>query len=101
LCGSTQHLGGEEYSDEHLACDGRDELDVVNEQLLRYLLDVPVIGPSDIIESIVYLSGQAGRYLTGDTLPADAGRTVKWCCDGRSPSRRHTGDTSAIEKGFL
>jgi NAD(P)-dependent dehydrogenase (short-subunit alcohol dehydrogenase family) len=50
---------------------------VVNEELLRYLLDVPVIGPSDVIESMAYLCGHAGRYLTGVTLPVDAGRTVK------------------------
>jgi hypothetical protein len=50
---------------------------VVSEQLLRYLLDVSVIGPSDVIESMVYLGGHAGRYFTGVTLPVDAGRTVK------------------------
>jgi SDR family mycofactocin-dependent oxidoreductase len=63
---------------------------VVNEQFMQFamehpefgetmqnLLDVPVIDVSDITEAVLYLCGHSGRYVTGVTLPVDAGLTVK------------------------
>ncbi|MDT5078663.1 MAG: hypothetical protein QOJ80_3300 [Mycobacterium sp.] len=63
---------------------------VVNEQFMQFaiehpefgetmqnLLPVPVVDTSDISEAVLYLCGQSGRYVTGVTLPVDAGLTVK------------------------
>ena len=44
---------------------------------LRNLLPVRWIDPVIISEAMVYLCGAAGRYITGITLPIDAGFTVK------------------------
>ena len=44
---------------------------------LENLLPVPLIESADVSEAMVYLCGQAGRYITGITLPVDAGYTVK------------------------
>jgi SDR family mycofactocin-dependent oxidoreductase len=41
------------------------------------LIPVPLIEASDISEAMVYLCGPSGRYITGITLPVDAGFTVK------------------------
>ena len=41
------------------------------------LLPVPAIEASDISEAMVYLCGKSGRYITGITLPVDAGFAVK------------------------
>ena len=41
------------------------------------LMSVPVIESADITEAMVYLCGRSGRYITGVTLPVDAGYTVK------------------------
>ena len=41
------------------------------------LMPVPLIEASDISEAMVYLCGPSGRYITGITLPVDAGFTVK------------------------
>jgi SDR family mycofactocin-dependent oxidoreductase len=41
------------------------------------LMPVPLIEPSDISEAMVYLCGPSGRYITGITLPVDAGFLVK------------------------
>jgi SDR family mycofactocin-dependent oxidoreductase len=46
-------------------------------QSLENLLPVPLIEPSDISEAMVYLCGRSGRYITGITLPVDAGFAVK------------------------
>ncbi|WP_166903595.1 mycofactocin-coupled SDR family oxidoreductase [Mycobacterium sp. DL440] len=63
---------------------------VINEQFMQFamehpefgetmqnLLDVPVVDVSDISEAVLYLCGESGRYVTGVTLPVDAGLTVK------------------------
>jgi SDR family mycofactocin-dependent oxidoreductase len=63
---------------------------IVNEQVDRLLqeqpeygaafenlMPVPLIEASDISEAMVYLCGRSGRYITGITLPVDAGFTVK------------------------
>jgi SDR family mycofactocin-dependent oxidoreductase len=63
---------------------------IVNEQIDRLLqeqpeygaafenlMPVPLIEASDISEAMVYLCGPSGRYITGITLPIDAGFTVK------------------------
>ena len=44
---------------------------------LENLLPVPMIDSVDVTEAMVYLCGQSGRYITGITLPVDAGFTVK------------------------
>src|ERR1700744_1212242 len=44
---------------------------------LENLLPVPLIESFDVTEAMVYLCGQSGRYVTGVTLPVDAGYTVK------------------------
>ena len=44
---------------------------------LENLLPVPMIDPVDVTEEMVFLCGQSGRYVTGITLPVDAGYTVK------------------------
>jgi SDR family mycofactocin-dependent oxidoreductase len=41
------------------------------------LMPVPLIEASDISEAMVYLCSHSGRYITGITLPVDAGFTVK------------------------
>jgi SDR family mycofactocin-dependent oxidoreductase len=41
------------------------------------LLPVPFIEASDISDAMVYLCGRSGRYITGITLPVDAGYAVK------------------------
>src|SRR5215213_2138953 len=40
---------------------------------LQNLLAVELIDAADISEAMVYLCGQSGRYITGITLPVDAG----------------------------
>jgi NAD(P)-dependent dehydrogenase (short-subunit alcohol dehydrogenase family) len=40
---------------------------------LRNLLPVPAAEPADISETMIYLCGNAGRHVTGVTLPVDAG----------------------------
>jgi SDR family mycofactocin-dependent oxidoreductase len=44
---------------------------------LENLLPVPVLESADITEAMVYLCGQPGRYITGVTLPVDAGYSAK------------------------
>ncbi|OBA57324.1 3-ketoacyl-ACP reductase [Mycobacterium sp. 1100029.7] len=41
------------------------------------LLPVELIDVSDVSEAMVYLCGPSGRYVTGITLPVDAGNTAK------------------------
>jgi NAD(P)-dependent dehydrogenase (short-subunit alcohol dehydrogenase family) len=36
-----------------------------------------MIDSVDVTEAMVYLCGQPGRYITGVTLPVDAGYTAK------------------------
>jgi NAD(P)-dependent dehydrogenase (short-subunit alcohol dehydrogenase family) len=44
---------------------------------LENLLPVQMIDSVDVTEVMIYLCGQSGRYITGVTLPVDAGYTVK------------------------
>jgi SDR family mycofactocin-dependent oxidoreductase len=44
---------------------------------LENLLPVPVLESVDVTEAMVYLCGRSGRYLTGITLPVDAGFNAK------------------------
>src|SRR5262245_35005473 len=44
---------------------------------LQNLLPVEAIDAADITEAMVYLCGQSGRYITGVTLPVDAGIVLK------------------------
>ena len=41
------------------------------------LLPVPLIEASDVSEAMIYLCGPSGRYITGITLPIDAGFVVR------------------------
>jgi NAD(P)-dependent dehydrogenase (short-subunit alcohol dehydrogenase family) len=43
----------------------------------RNLLPVDLIDPVYVSEAVVYLCGHSGRYVTGITMPVDAGLTVK------------------------
>ncbi|BBX17399.1 SDR family mycofactocin-dependent oxidoreductase [Mycolicibacterium duvalii] len=43
----------------------------------RPLLNLPMMTPDDVSDTMVYLCGPAGRYITGVTLPVDAGLTLK------------------------
>jgi NAD(P)-dependent dehydrogenase (short-subunit alcohol dehydrogenase family) len=40
------------------------------------LLPVEVLEPSDISDTVVFLASDASRYITGVTLPVDAGFTA-------------------------
>jgi SDR family mycofactocin-dependent oxidoreductase len=44
---------------------------------VQNVLPVDLVEPADISEAMVYLCGRSGRYVTGTTLPVDAGYTVK------------------------
>ena len=44
---------------------------------LANLLPVELIEAADVSEAMVYLCGQSGRYITGVTLPVDAGLGVR------------------------
>ncbi|OBF99070.1 mycofactocin-coupled SDR family oxidoreductase [Mycolicibacter sinensis] len=44
---------------------------------LENLLPVPMVECRDVTEALVYLCSDSGRYITGVTLPVDAGLTVK------------------------
>jgi SDR family mycofactocin-dependent oxidoreductase len=63
---------------------------IVNEQVGRFvehhaefgaamgnLMAVPMVESSDISDAMAYLCGHSGRYITGITLPVDAGNTIK------------------------
>jgi SDR family mycofactocin-dependent oxidoreductase len=42
-------------------------------EAMRNILPVPMVEPEDVSNAIVYLCSDAGRYITGVTLPVDAG----------------------------
>lgn len=46
-------------------------------EYLQHLLPVSILEQADVSEAIVYLCGESGRYVTGVTLPLDAGWLVK------------------------
>jgi NAD(P)-dependent dehydrogenase (short-subunit alcohol dehydrogenase family) len=41
------------------------------------VLPIPWVKPRDISEAVVYLASDAARYVTGVTLPIDAGNLLK------------------------
>ncbi|CAJ1506138.1 mycofactocin-coupled SDR family oxidoreductase [[Mycobacterium] burgundiense] len=45
--------------------------------VLTNLLPTPMVECRDVTEAMVYLCSDSGRYITGVTLPVDAGLTVK------------------------
>lgn len=45
-------------------------------EALHNVLPVPLVEPEDISNAIVYLVSDAGRYITGVTMPVDAGAMV-------------------------
>ena len=44
---------------------------------LQNLLPVPMVDSVDVTDAMLYLCGQSGRYITGITLPVDAGFNAK------------------------
>lgn len=46
-------------------------------ELMGNLLPVPVVETDDVTEAVLYLVGESGRYITGVTLPVDAGHLLK------------------------
>jgi NAD(P)-dependent dehydrogenase (short-subunit alcohol dehydrogenase family) len=40
------------------------------------LLDVPYVEPADVTNAVLFLISDAARYMTGSTLPVDAGFAV-------------------------
>jgi NAD(P)-dependent dehydrogenase (short-subunit alcohol dehydrogenase family) len=40
------------------------------------LLPVPFVEPSDVTSAVLYLISDGARYVTGTTLPIDAGNAV-------------------------
>ncbi len=46
-------------------------------ELMGNLLPVPVIESEDVTEAVLYLVSDSGRYVTGVTLPVDAGHLIK------------------------
>ena len=42
------------------------------------LLPIPWVDPVDVSNAIVWLASDAARYVTGITLPIDAGNQLKW-----------------------
>jgi len=44
---------------------------------LQNLLPVEMVDAADISEAMIYLCGQSGRYITGISLPVDAGLGVR------------------------
>ncbi|MDA8045601.1 MAG: SDR family oxidoreductase, partial [Actinomycetota bacterium] len=44
---------------------------------LTNLLPVEVLEPRDISDSVLFLASDLSRYITGVTLPVDAGFTIK------------------------
>jgi len=46
-------------------------------ELMGNLLPVPTVEPEDITEAVLYLVADSGRYVTGVTLPVDAGHLIK------------------------
>jgi SDR family mycofactocin-dependent oxidoreductase len=45
--------------------------------LMQNLLPVPLIEPEDITRAIIWLASDDGRYVTGATIPVDAGFTAR------------------------
>ena len=68
------------------------------------LLPVPAIEASDISEAMVYLCGKSGRYITGITLPVDAGfavasrAAVRGSALADRPGASHPGLTPALAR---
>jgi SDR family mycofactocin-dependent oxidoreductase len=46
-------------------------------QAMENLMPVPTLEASDITEAMVYLCGNSGRFITGVSLPVDAGYVIK------------------------
>ena len=42
-----------------------------------HALDVPFVQPDDVSNAVLFLAGTQSRYVTGITMPIDAGALVK------------------------
>jgi (+)-trans-carveol dehydrogenase len=58
-----------------LASPGRD--DVAAEFQSKNLLPIPWVDPADVSAAIAWLASDQARYITGVTLPVDAGNALK------------------------
>lgn len=47
--------------------------DVVREMSAMHILDVPWIEPVDVSHAVLWLASEEARYVTGSTIPVDAG----------------------------
>jgi NAD(P)-dependent dehydrogenase (short-subunit alcohol dehydrogenase family) len=45
--------------------------------VLGNLIDIPMLRPADISSAVVYLASDEAKYVTGATLPVDAGFLAK------------------------
>ncbi|MGH3321039.1 MAG: mycofactocin-coupled SDR family oxidoreductase [Streptosporangiaceae bacterium] len=57
--------------------DNPGRADVKAEFQSKNLLPIPWVDPVDVSNAIVWLSSEQARYITGVTLPVDAGNTLK------------------------
>jgi len=46
-------------------------------EAMQNALPVPMVEPEDISNAMIFLASDAGRYITGVTLPVDAGFTIR------------------------
>ena len=58
-----------------LANPGRE--DVAGEFQSKNLLPIPWVDPADVSAAIAWLACDQARYITGVTLPVDAGNALK------------------------
>jgi NAD(P)-dependent dehydrogenase (short-subunit alcohol dehydrogenase family) len=46
-------------------------------EVMGNILPTPLVDVQDITEAVLFLVADSGRYITGVTLPVDAGATVR------------------------
>jgi SDR family mycofactocin-dependent oxidoreductase len=62
---------------ENAACERMLEANPAQVQNFTNLIDVDAVSPSDISDSMLFLCSDNSRYITGHTLPVDAGHMAK------------------------
>jgi NAD(P)-dependent dehydrogenase (short-subunit alcohol dehydrogenase family) len=45
--------------------------------MARHVIPVPWVDPADISHAVIYLGSDESRYVTGVSLPVDAGLVIK------------------------
>ena len=53
----------------------QDDFAPISQQM--HILPVPWVEPEDISNAVLFLVSDEGRYVTGATLPVDAGALIK------------------------